>query len=1181
MSYGENIKTSAVLNQEGVKSILNKKNISYREYNPITLKETPLKLKKGVLELDEKKNLKLSQTQKQTYPEEKSEKGSARKVESKTTIGATSKNEISICKKIRKKIGKFIESSIVTIFMLLITLFVLFASDVRYAFLKKSVDLTFEILSTVFFGFFCLEIILASISLDNYIFSFFFWLDFISTVSLIQEISFIFDPLIDSFSGTSSDSKGTAQTIAKAASAGRITRVLRIVRIIRLIRIVKLYKSTMQARNQIQKKKKDRLIKQNIQQPHVIHNNNNDKDDMLDNPAFKDYNDKIKSSHKPKSSYHINNYLEEHAYNEVDFGTNDRLKNDRDRDRNDLDGENLLSKNNDIKTFRVDTVDNELNVEENHIENNLKEAPFNTMIGFKGNKKIEGEILIVEQEKSIIQTEHIKTTNMKTDKTDNKNLYNTEIQTLSPEIKVQQKKKPDEDEDIIKESNISKLLTDSITKKLIILILGMVLGLTIISEDMWVDEPYYYYSSSAHLYQDLNLMEPYQEGISTYKLEQQYFAHSSNIGDITFYHAKIDPKDLNHSLVKNLTMEIDKKVDPNSIYWNYPLPENRETDETKQMLKELLGPESTIVELDGLLYLTSPKYNLTDSIYIGPLTAVNNKIKYLNFAFIRLILYQSNDVFPILNITYKDQLIYINSTASNYDYRKDDVAFTFSRNRDFLVSVSRLHDTQLTGLLNIIKTIFITILIVVGAVVFENDTKTLVLNPLEIMVEIVEMVERDPIIAKNVENLQMGVKNLANKAEENEGKNDEKKKKNKTKKLQENTEKYEVKMIQNSIVKISGLLAICFGDAGGDIIKKNLEKGKDLNAMLPGEKKMAIFGFCDIRQFADVNDALQERTMIFVNQISEIVHSSVDRFSGSTNKNIGDAYLSAWRFIKKEESEDNDFPVVKEVKVKINDPDTMKIADQSILGFLHIIIRINTNYDVLSYRDDKEIKRHKDLQKYEVKMGFGLHLGWGIEGAIGSTYKIDASYLSPNVNISARLEAATKQYGVSLLVSGELYDHCSHKIQKLCRLVDVVAVKGSIKPIRLYTIDVNIHKLQKEKQNTVTSVKKRYAKLIEDKEKMHLEAKNNAGGDIVSYVLEHHNFKRLITLNRHKDFLQTYNMAIQAYIEGSWKKSGQLYEKVLELDPNDGPSKTLYEFIKGENFTAPSDWNGSRSLSSK
>lgn len=48
------------------------------------------------------------------------------------------------------------------------------------------------------------------------------------------------------------------------------------------------------------------------------------------------------------------------------------------------------------------------------------------------------------------------------------------------------------------------------------------------------------------------------------------------------------------------------------------------------------------------------------------------------------------------------------------------------------------------------------------------------------------------------------------------------------------------------------------------------------------------------------------------------------------------------------------------------------------------------------------------LPNFHVQMGFGLHLGWAIEGAIGSNFKIDASYLSPNVNLSARLEAASR-----------------------------------------------------------------------------------------------------------------------------------------------------------------------------
>jgi Adenylate cyclase, family 3 (some proteins contain HAMP domain) len=80
-------------------------------------------------------------------------------------------------------------------------------------------------------------------------------------------------------------------------------------------------------------------------------------------------------------------------------------------------------------------------------------------------------------------------------------------------------------------------------------------------------------------------------------------------------------------------------------------------------------------------------------------------------------------------------------------------------------------------------------------------------------------------------------------------------------------------------------------------------------------------------------------------------------------------------------------------------------------------------------------------------MGFGLHVGWAIEGAIGSEYKIDASYLSPNVNMASRLEAATKQYGVPILISGELYKLATSETKKHMRHIDRVTVKGSVEPM--------------------------------------------------------------------------------------------------------------------------------------
>jgi class 3 adenylate cyclase len=36
--------------------------------------------------------------------------------------------------------------------------------------------------------------------------------------------------------------------------------------------------------------------------------------------------------------------------------------------------------------------------------------------------------------------------------------------------------------------------------------------------------------------------------------------------------------------------------------------------------------------------------------------------------------------------------------------------------------------------------------------------------------------------------------------------------------------------------------------------------------------------------------------MLFVNEIAEIVHSTVDVHGGSINKNIGDSFLLIWKY---------------------------------------------------------------------------------------------------------------------------------------------------------------------------------------------------------------------------------------------------------------------------------------------
>lgn len=125
----------------------------------------------------------------------------------------------------------------------------------------------------------------------------------------------------------------------------------------------------------------------------------------------------------------------------------------------------------------------------------------------------------------------------------------------------------------------------------------------------------------------------------------------------------------------------------------------------------------------------------------------------------------------------------------------------------------------------------------------------------------------------------------------------------------------------------------------------------------------------------------------------------------------------------------------------------------SVISFIKALATVRKSSILDKYKKRADIR--EKLPNYQVKLGFGLHVGWAIEGAIGSEFKIDASYLSPNVNLASRLESATKQFGVYILVSHHLYDILTEKCQSYLRHIDTVRVRGSQEPLKIYTCDID------------------------------------------------------------------------------------------------------------------------------
>jgi len=223
----------------------------------------------------------------------------------------------------------------------------------------------------------------------------------------------------------------------------------------------------------------------------------------------------------------------------------------------------------------------------------------------------------------------------------------------------------------------------------------------------------------------------------------------------------------------------------------------------------------------------------------------------------------------------------------------------------------------------------------------------------------------------------------------------------------EEQQRYETAALVNMLTKSSELLSIGLGEAGQQILKNHLKDDK-INLLNKGVKVYCIFGFCNIRSFEKMNSLLNTSILEFVNKIAEIVHENVHQHLGSTNKNIGDVFLLVWKFKNSEliyqnssneiakflndsgESGDEEDVVNKIIAeddwVPVLNPRSLiakRKCDLAIMSFVKIFLTLQTDRDLKIYSA-------KNLEGMKVEMGFGLHCGWAIEGAIGSEHKIDA-----------------------------------------------------------------------------------------------------------------------------------------------------------------------------------------------
>lgn len=270
-------------------------------------------------------------------------------------------------------------------------------------------------------------------------------------------------------------------------------------------------------------------------------------------------------------------------------------------------------------------------------------------------------------------------------------------------------------------------------------------------------------------------------------------------------------------------------------------------------------------------------------------------------------------------------------------------------------------------------------------------------------------------------------------------------------------------------------------------------------------------------------------------------------------------------------------------------PGISTFTDRAVIGMLKSFAGLYRDNKILNWNDD--FRLGAGVGAFTVSMIYGMDAGWAVEGAVGSEYKIDATYLSPHVNMASRMMSACKMYGVNILLSQAVQELMSDVARSKLRHLDTVTVKGSSVKQRIYTYDAR----PKGVDFFLYSRSDEQADFDADR-----YSPNTWNNDQDLRAMRQH-----IT----EEFLTEFTAGRKAFLAGDWKdaiknleranelmienalEEGYLEEEFeelaaragddaraaaeeLKLQNGDGPSLYLISFMKSKGGVAPDRWEG-------
>ena len=698
--------------------------------------------------------------------------------------------------------------------------------------------------------------------------------------------------------------------------------------------------------------------------------------------------------------------------------------------------------------------------------------------------------------------------------------------------------------------NISSTFIDYSSYKIFAFYALLIITIIIFDPELYIENPIYDNNYSIQLFSDLNYLR--NDIDSALLLFYSYIEFLSDSKNVLIY------------------SQFDKIIYINDTF-NQKLRKNERLIYYKEYTNNNFNDTNIIM---------NDKFNIDDSLKIhiyqklfpnNDFFDVNNILENItnednNTCFL-LITESSNNTIEIINIT-NSESNKIYESKIRHLRELSLIPSSHSMENKFVSVYDTRYYQKKYCILNFFRTIFSISIFLLIYLIFLFNINDTVLAPIETMIKKIKKMAKNPTLISEMSSTENNQKKLKcfNFLEDSQG----------------NYKMNDFQIIENKISKICSLVSFGFGEAGTQIISQVLKEGLnvDINPIIPGKKVMGIYGFCDIRNFTDTTEILKEKVMVFVNQVAEIVHQITADYCGGANKNIGDAFLLVWKFENQFIKEITNKQGKIELKLKkINR--VRQICDLALICFIRILIEINKSFKLAVYRQHKELNAR--MKNYKTRLGFGLHLGQSIEGAIGSMFKIDASYLSTNVNMANNLEENTKTFKKELIMSGDFYDYLSDDAKKYLRLLDIFKTKnGEI--TRLYSIDLDLENIPIEKQKDsmfkedniekkleILQQKRKMSKLLYDD--IVLRHKSDIWNEFIN---DEDDFK-LVTEKYPDNFIEIYNTGMEHFKNGNWPEAKNCLESAQEILGEEDPAcKRNLEYMEKSNFTSPVNWKGYR-----